>query len=84
LHLTRDDLFKEKFSLRREARLLEEAHKALEAMSVAANAKKDEEWGEAERALITVQEFVARLLREVGDRTQEKMLSPKPEKGDRG
>jgi putative Ca2+/H+ antiporter (TMEM165/GDT1 family) len=64
--------------------MLEEAHKTLEAMSVAANAMKDEEWGEAERALITVQEFVARLLREVGDKTQEKMLSPKPEKGDQG
>jgi putative Ca2+/H+ antiporter (TMEM165/GDT1 family) len=64
--------------------MLEEAHKALEAMSVAANAMKDEEWGEAERALITVQEFVARLLREVGDKTQEKMLSPKPEQDDRG
>jgi putative Ca2+/H+ antiporter (TMEM165/GDT1 family) len=64
--------------------MLEEAHKALEAMSVAANAMKDEEWGEAERALITVQEFVARLLREVGDKTQEKMLSPKPERGDQG
>jgi putative Ca2+/H+ antiporter (TMEM165/GDT1 family) len=63
--------------------MLEEAHKALEAMSVAANAMKDEEWGEAERALITVQEFVARLLREVGDKTQEKMLSPKPEQDDR-
>jgi putative Ca2+/H+ antiporter (TMEM165/GDT1 family) len=64
--------------------MLEEAHKALEAMSVAANAMKDEEWGEAERALITVQEFVARLLREVGDKTQEKLLSPKPEERDRG
>jgi putative Ca2+/H+ antiporter (TMEM165/GDT1 family) len=64
--------------------MLEEAHKALEAMSVAANAMKDEEWGEAERALITVQEFVARLLREVGDKTQEKLLFAKPEQGDRG
>jgi len=64
--------------------MLEEAHKALEAMSVAAKAMKDEEWGEAERALNTVQEFVARLLREVGDKTQEKMLTPKPEIGDRG
>jgi hypothetical protein len=64
--------------------MLEEAHKALEAMSVAANAMIDEEWGEAERALITVQEFGARLLREVGGKTQEKMLSPKPEQDDRG
>ena len=62
--------------------MLKEAHKALEAMSAAANAMKDEEWGEAERALITVQEFVARLLREVGDKNREKILSP--EKGDQG
>jgi len=53
-------------------------------MGLATSAMKDEEWVEAERALITVQEFVARLLREVGDRTQEKLLSPKPEHGDRG
>ena len=32
---------------------------------------KDEEWGEAERVLITVQELVARLLREASDKTQE-------------
>jgi putative Ca2+/H+ antiporter (TMEM165/GDT1 family) len=63
--------------------MLEEAHKALEAMSVAAKAMKDEEWGEAERALSTVQLFVAHLLREVGDKSQEKILSPKPENGDR-
>jgi hypothetical protein len=64
--------------------MLEEAHKALEAMSVAANAMKDEEWGEAERALMTVQESVTHLLQEVGDKTQEKLLSAKPEQGDRG
>jgi flagellin-specific chaperone FliS len=61
-----------------------EAHKALEAMSVAANAMKDEEWGEAERALMTVQELVTHLLQEVCDKTQEKLLSAKPEQGDRG
>jgi hypothetical protein len=64
--------------------MLEDAHKALEAMSAAANAIKDEEWGEAERALITVQEFVARLLREVGDKAQEKLLAPRPGRRDRG
>jgi hypothetical protein len=64
--------------------MLEDAHKALEAMSVAANAIKDEEWGVAERGLITVQEFVARLLREIGDKAQEKMLAPNPARGDGG
>jgi hypothetical protein len=64
--------------------MLEDAHKALEAMSVAANAMKNEEWGEAERALAAVQEFVAHLLREVGDKAQEKMPAPKPERGEGG
>jgi len=35
---------------------------------VVANASKDDEWDDAERALSTVQEHVARLLREVGDK----------------
>jgi hypothetical protein len=39
--------------------MLEEAHKCLEAMSTAANAVKDEEWGAAERALMQVQEIAA-------------------------
>jgi hypothetical protein len=59
---------------------LQEAHRALEATSAAATSVKDEEWGEAERALITVQELVARLLREASDKTQEKLLSATSEK----
>jgi hypothetical protein len=50
---------------------LQEAHRALEATSAAATSVKDEEWGEAERVLITVQELVARVLREASDKTQE-------------
>jgi hypothetical protein len=64
--------------------MLEEAHKCLEAMSTAANAVKDEEWGAAERALMQVQEIAGRLLREVGDKVHEKMLTPKPDLRDRG
>ena len=64
--------------------MLEEAHKGLEAMSTAANAVKDEQWGEAERALMEVQEITGRLLREVGDKAREKMLAPVPDVGDRG
>jgi len=64
--------------------MLEDAHKALEAMNVAANAIKDEQWGEAERALTAVQEMVGRLLREVGDKAREQMLAPRPDQGDRG
>jgi hypothetical protein len=64
--------------------MLEEAHKGLEAMSAAATAVKDEEWGQAERALMAVQEIAGRLLREVGDKAREKMLAPVPDSGDRG
>jgi hypothetical protein len=62
----------------------QEMHKGLEAMSMAANAMKDEEWGEAERALMEVQEITGRLLREVGDKAREKMLAPPPDVADRG
>jgi flagellin-specific chaperone FliS len=64
--------------------MLQEMHKGLEAMSMAANAMKDEEWGEAERALMEVQEITGRLLREVGDKAREKMLAPPPDVADRG
>jgi hypothetical protein len=64
--------------------MLEEAHKGLEAMSAAATAVKDEEWGQAERALMEVQEIAGRLLREVGDKAREKMVAPVPYSGDRG
>jgi len=64
--------------------MLQEAHKALEAMHKAASSVKMEKWGEAERALVEVQETVGRLLREVGDKVHEKRSAPVPEKGDRG
>lgn len=64
--------------------MLEEAHKGLEAMSAAANAVKDEEWGQAERALMEVQELTGRLLREVGDKVRDKLLVPAPDVADRG
>ena len=38
--------------------MLQEAHKALEAMHKASNSLKMEPWGEAERALVEVQETV--------------------------
>jgi hypothetical protein len=46
----------------------------MEAMSKAANAVKAEEWGEAERALMEVQDIAVRLLREV----HEKLVVPRP------
>jgi hypothetical protein len=54
--------------------MLQDAHKALEAMSKAASALKGEEWGEAERALMEVQETTGRLLREVGEKVHEKLM----------
>jgi hypothetical protein len=63
--------------------MLQEAHKGLEAMSKAAGAIKSEEWGEAEQALMEVQEITGRLLREVGDKVHEALQVPKPEMGDR-
>jgi hypothetical protein len=63
--------------------MLQEAHKALEAMSKAPSTAKDEQWGEAERALMEVQEVTGRLLREVGDKVHEKLMAPAPVKSDR-
>ena len=64
--------------------MLEEAHKALDAMSGASAAMKAEEWGEAERSLHQVQETVARLLREVGEKSREVMMAPPADRGNRG
>ena len=64
--------------------MLEEAHKAPEAMSAACFALKAEQWGEAERNLQQVQDIIGRVLREVGDRSREAMMAPAPDKGDRG
>ena len=52
-------------------------------MSKAGNALKEEEWGEAERALVEVQEITSRLLREVGDKVHEKLAPPNPTNADR-
>jgi hypothetical protein len=58
--------------------MLEEAHKALEAMSAACTAMKGEESGEAERNIHQVQETVGRLLREVGDKSRDVMNGSGP------
>jgi hypothetical protein len=64
--------------------VLEDAHKALEAMTAACTAIEGGQWGEAERTLHQVQETVGRLLREVGDKSREILHAPTPDKGDRG
>ena len=63
--------------------MLEDAHKALDAMNTACSAMEAAQWGEAERSLHQVQETVGRLLREVGDKSREVLLAPKPDRGDR-
>ena len=63
--------------------MLQEAHKGLEAMSRAASAVKGEQWGEAERALMEVQEITGLLLQQVGDKVHEKLMAPAPVKDDR-
>jgi hypothetical protein len=63
--------------------MLQDAHRAVEAMSRAASAVKGEQWGEAERALMEVQEITGLLLREVGDKVREKLMVPKPVEADR-
>jgi hypothetical protein len=60
--------------------MLEEAHRALEAMSAACTAMKIEEWGEAERSLRQVHETVGRLLRAVGEKSRVVMVAPSPDK----
>lgn len=57
--------------------MLEDAHKALEAMSGACTALKAEEWGEAERSLHQVQEIVVRLLQEVADKSADATVAPR-------
>jgi hypothetical protein len=64
--------------------MLEEAHKALEAMTAACTAMKGEEWGAAERNLHQVQDTVGRLLREVGEQSRAAMMAPRPDANDRG
>lgn len=64
--------------------MLEDAHKGLEAMSAACNALKSEEWGQAERYLSEIQQITTNLLREVGKKSRETMMAPKPDAGDRG
>jgi hypothetical protein len=64
--------------------MLEDAHKAQEVMSAVSIAVKDERWGDAERNLKELQHIADRLLREVGNKTREVLMAPKPDRGDRG
>jgi hypothetical protein len=63
--------------------MLQDGHKALEAMSAACSSMKSGEWGEAERSSHQVQDTVGRLRREVGDKVRDQLLVPRPDTGDR-
>jgi hypothetical protein len=64
--------------------LMRQAHKGLEAMSLACAAIRDNDLGAAERALATAQEITGRLMKDVGDKARAAMQSPAPDTGERG
>jgi len=62
--------------------MLEEAHEGLEVMSAVCSAIKGEEWAEAERWLAQIQQITGHLLQEVGEKSRQAMMAPKPSLGD--
>jgi hypothetical protein len=64
--------------------LLRDAHKAIEAMTAAATLIKQEQWGEAERALSELQSIAAGIAKQVGDKARVDTQVPNPDPGDRG
>ena len=64
--------------------LMRQAHRGLEAMSLACAAIRDNDLGAAERALAKVQELTGDLMKDVGGKARAAMQSPEPDKDDRG
>jgi hypothetical protein len=64
--------------------MLSDAHRAQEIAGELSLAVKDERWGDATRHLNALQEITARLLREVGEKSHERLAAPTPERRDRG
>jgi hypothetical protein len=62
--------------------MIENSHKGLEAMSALCNALKGEQWSEAERKLLELQNITTGLLRTVGDKIHEQLMAP-TRQGDR-
>ena len=62
----------------------EEAIEVARSAEGARAAIEREDWGVAERMLTEVQDRVARLMREVGDRGREAMMVSNPDPRDRG
>jgi hypothetical protein len=64
--------------------LLRQAHKGLEAMSLACAAIRDNDLGAAERALAKLQELTGQLMEDIGSKAHAVMQSPKSDTVDRG
>ena len=64
--------------------LNQEAEEVVRSAHEARSAILQEDWAVAERSLTEAQDRIGRLLREVGDKSREAMLAPKPDQGDRG
>ena len=62
----------------------QDAHDLVRSTEGARTAIQHEDWGVAQRMLTEVQHHVGRLLREVGDKSREAMMAPKPDRRDRG
>jgi hypothetical protein len=62
----------------------QEAHQIVQSAQGARTAIRSEDWGAAKRLLTEAQDRIGRLLREVGDKTHEKMMVPRAHQGDRG
>ena len=63
--------------------MLRDAHKGAEVMSGVASAVKDERWADAELGLQELQQIASKLMREISDKQRE-LMTPKPDRGDRG
>jgi hypothetical protein len=60
----------------------QEVHEIVQNAQGARAAIQSEDWGLAERLLTEAQDRIGRLLREVGDKSHEKMMAPKVDQGD--
>jgi hypothetical protein len=63
--------------------MLQDAHKALEAMSAASTAIKEERWHDAQQTLQQLQALLTSLMRGVGDKAQEAVMAPTEDPRDR-
>ena len=62
----------------------QEVHDLVRSTEGARTAIQREDWGVAQRMVTEAQDRSGRLLREVGDKSREVMMAPKPDRGDRG